>query len=162
MKPLSLSKLSAMLRDGQGEAALSAVVAATEAAPDNADAWAMRAFVEDLLERFDEAEHSIGQSLMLDPSPDYQFKRASIRLKAGHIQAACADAEAVAAMGEPFFRQEALLLAAEAKRRLGRWQEAIDACGALPDDAEVWCGGLIRAGEVRTQCQRMLVRRMVA
>lgn len=156
MTDISISTLSAMIQRSEAEAALARVVSATSSAPSDAESWAARAFVEDLLEMFDAAEASIGQAMILTPSPDLQFKRATIRLKAGHTQAALADAEAVLESGESFFQNEARLILAEAKRRQGRWRDALNDCDGLPDEAEIWCAGLITAGDLRRQCERVL------
>lgn len=162
MSENELQKLADLIRRGDAETALRDAVAATQAPTTSADQWAARAFVEDLLEMFDAAEASIGKALSLEPSPGIQFKRASIRLKAGHTINALDDAVAVTASGEAFYRDEARLLAAEARRRLGRWEDAMQDCEALPEDAEVWNGGLIAAREIRSQCQRMLAQRKAA
>jgi len=157
-----LKKLADLIQGGDSDSALLQAVAATQAQQENAETWATRAFVEDLCEMFDAADASITRALALDSSPGIQFKRASIRLKAGHTTDAIADALAVAATGEAFYRDEALLLAAEAHRRLGRWEEAMKECEALPEDAEVWSGGLIAAREIRSQCSRMLAQKKAA
>ncbi|GAB1393874.1 hypothetical protein MASR1M60_20380 [Rhodocyclaceae bacterium] len=162
MSENELQKLANLIRRGDAETALRDAIAATQAPTTSADQWAARAFVEDLLEMFDAAEASIGKALSLEPSPGIQFKRASIRLKAGHTLNALDDAVAVAASGEAFYRDEARLLAAEARRRLGRWEDAMQDCEALPEDAEVWNGGLIAAREIRSQCLRMLAQRKAA
>lgn len=162
MSETELQKLADAIRRGDAEAVLGQAVAAIQAPEANVDTWATRAFVEDLLEMFDAAEASISRALALDPSPGIQFKRASIRLKAGHTADALADALAVLATGEAFYRDEALLLAAEAHRRLGRWEEAMKECEALPEGAEVWSGGLIAAREIRSQCSRMLAQKKAA
>lgn len=162
MTDISITALSEMIRRGEGEVALALVIDATQASPKDAEVWGVRAFVEDLLELFDAAETSITQAWMLNSSPDFQFKRASIRLKAGHAQDALSDAQAVVESGEQFFHDEALLLAAEAKRRMGRWNEAMQDCNQLPEEAEVWSGGLISARDIRAQCERMLGQRRAA
>lgn len=162
MSDVELQKLANLIRGGDSATALRQVVEATQATGAHADAWATRAFVEDLLEMFDDAETSISNALHLDPSVGTLFKRASIRLKAGHATGALADALAVVASGEAFYHDEALLLAAEARRRLGRWDDAMKDCEALPEDAEVWSGGLIAAREIRSQCSRMLAQRRAA
>lgn len=162
MTDISITALSEMIRRGEGEAALTQVIDATQATPAVAEAWAVRAFVEDLLELFDAAETSITRAWTLNPSADFQFKRASIRLKAGHAQGAISDAVAVVKSGEHFFHDEALLLSAEAKRRMGRWNEAMQDCNQLPEEAAVWSGGLIAARDIRAQCERMLGQRRVA
>lgn len=162
MTDISIATLSAMIQRGEGETALARVVSATSSAPSDAESWAARAYVEDLLEMFDSAEVCIGRAMKLSPSPDLQFKRATIRLKAGHAQAALADAEAVLETGEPFFQNEARLIMAEAKRRLGRWRDALNDCAGLSDEAEIWCGGLITVGDLRRQCERLLGRKMAA
>ena len=162
MAVISIQTLSNMIRRGETEAALAATVALTQSVLVDAEAWSARAFVEEMLERFDAAETSITQAWTLEPSPDFQFKRAGIRLKAGHTQAALADALAVVATGEGFFHDEALLLAAEAWRRMGQWSDALKTCDELPDDTEVWSGGLVTAREIRAQCERMLMHRRAA
>lgn len=162
MSDLKLLQLANLIRDGDPRGALRQAVEVTEVGGTDADAWVARAFVEDLLEMFDEAETSISNALSLDPSIGNLFKRASIRLKAGHITGALDDALAAVASGEAFYHDEALLLAAEAKRRLGRWGDAMKDCEALPEDAEVWSGGLIAAREIRAQCSRMLAQRKAA
>jgi hypothetical protein len=162
MSEFELQKLANLIRDGDAETALRQVTSDTQAAIENADIWATRAFVEDLLEMFDAAEASISNALRLDPSIGNLFKRASIRLKAGHATDALTDALAVVATGEAFYHNEALLLAAEAKRRLGRWGDAMKDCESLPENAEVWSGGLIAAREIRAQCSRMLAQRKAA
>ena len=162
MTDISITALSEMIRRGEGEVALALVIDATQASPKDAEVWGVRAFVEDLLELFDAAETSITQAWMLNASPDFQFKRASIRLKAGHAQDALSDAQAVVESGEQFFHDEALLLAAEAKRRMGHWHEAMQDCNQLPDETEFWSGGLICARDIRAQCERMLGQRRAA
>lgn len=162
MADISITALSEMIRRGEGEAALAQAINETQASPEDAEVWAVRAFVEDLLELFDAAETSITRAWTLNSSADLQFKRASIRLKAGHAQGVISDAVAVVKSGERFFYDEALLLSAEAKRRMGRWSEAMQDCNQLPEEAEVWSGGLIAARDIRAQCERMLGQRKVA
>ena len=162
MAGISIQTLSDMIGRGEAEAALAATIALIQSDQTDAEAWSARAFVEDMLECFDAAEISITQAWTLAPSPDLQFKRAGIRLKAGHTQAALSDALAVVATGERFFHNEALLLAAEARRRMGRWNDALKTCDELPDDAEIWSGGLVTAREIRAQCEPMLMHRRAA
>ncbi|MBU0753209.1 MAG: hypothetical protein KJ787_02745 [Gammaproteobacteria bacterium] len=157
-----LQTLADMIRRGNGDAALDRAMEGTAGPNADADCWATRAFVEDLLEMFDAADMSISKAMSLDSSAGLRFKRASIRLKAGHTARALEDALAVIASGDTFYRDEALLLAAEARRRLDCWEEAMRDCDALPESAEVWSGGLIAAREIRSQCSRMLAQQKAA
>jgi hypothetical protein len=150
MATISIETLSDMIRQGENSAALAVVVALTESAPENSDAWAARAFVEDLLETFEAAKISITRAWTLEQSPDFLFKRASIRLKARHLQAALTDALTTVAKTEPFLINETRLLAAEAQRRLGWWVAALETCAHLPDDTKLWSGGLISVYEIRS------------
>lgn len=162
MNTITIEKVAALIQRGEAAAALAACIAATDATPNDADAWATRSFVEDHLEQFDAADASITRAWTLESSPDFQFKRASIRLKAGHLHTALADALAVAETKEPFFVEESLLLVAEAQRRLGLWADSLATCQKLPETAEFWAGGLISVREIRSQCERMLVQRKAA
>lgn len=162
MSEKELQTLADMIRRGNGDAALGGAMEGTAGPDADADRWATRAFVEDLLEMFDAADMSISKAMSLDPSAGLRFKRASIRLKAGHTARALDDALAIIASGDAFYSDEALLLAAEARRRLGRWEEAMRDCEALPESAEVWSGGLIAAREIRSQCSRMLAQQKAA
>jgi tetratricopeptide (TPR) repeat protein len=162
MSEKELQALADMIRRGNGDAALGRAMEGTAEPDADADCWSTRAFVEDLLEMFDAADMSISKAMSLDPSAGLSFKRASIRLKAGHTARALDDALAIIASGDTFYRDEALLLAAEARRRLGRWEEAMRDCEALPENAEVWSGGLIAAREIRSQCSRMLAQQKAA
>lgn len=162
MNPITLENVAALIQRGEAESALAASVAATDAAPNDADAWATRAFVEEQLEWFDAADASITRAWTLESSPDFQFKRASIRLKAGHLHAALVDALAVAETKEPFLVEESLLLVAEAQRRLGFWAEALATCQKLPETTEFWAGGLISVRDIRSQCERMSIQRKAA
>jgi hypothetical protein len=162
MNTITIERLALLLQRGEGEAAIAACIDATEATPNNADAWATRAFVEEQLEQFEAADASITRAWMLESSPDFQFKRAGTRLKAGHLHAALSDALAVAETRDPFLVEESLLLAAEAQRRLGLWADALTSCQTLSDTIEFWAGGLISARDIRSQCQRMLSQRKAA
>jgi hypothetical protein len=84
MNAITIENVAALIQRGEAEAALVASISTTDSAPNDADAWATRAFVEVQLEQFDAADASITLSWTLESSPDFQFKRASIRLKAGH------------------------------------------------------------------------------
>ena len=158
----TIENVAALMQRGEAEAALSASIAATDAAPTDADAWAIRAFVEEQLEQFGAADASITQAWTLEHSSDFLFKRASIRLKAGHLHAALTDAIAVVETNEPFLVEESLLLVAEAQRRLGLWADALATCQKLPETTEFWAGGLISVREIRSQCERMMIQRRAA
>lgn len=162
MNTTTIENVAALMQRGEAEAALAASIAATDAAPNHADAWATRAFVEEQLEQFGAADASITQAWTLENSPDFLFKRASIRLKAGHLHAALTDALAVAETNEPFLVEESLLLVAEAQRRLGLWVDALATCQKLPETTEFWTGGLISVRDIRSQCERMMIQRKAA
>ncbi len=162
MRTINVENVMVLMQRGEAEAALAASIAATDTAPYDAEAWSTRAFVEDQLEQFGAADASITQALSLENSPDFLFKRASIRLKAGHLHAALVDALAVADVNEPFLIEESLLIAAEAQRRLGMWSDALATCRKLPETTEFWAGGLISVQEIRSQCARMAIQRKAA
>ncbi len=162
MSTFAIESIAALIQRGETDVALAASIAATDAAPNDADAWAIRAFVEEQLEQFDAADASITRAWTLENSSDFQFKRASIRLKAGHLHAALTDALAVTEINEPFFVEESLLLVAETQRRLGLWTEALATCRKLPETAEYWAGGLISARDIRLQCERMAIQKKAA
>ncbi len=162
MKTVTIESVAELLQDGKSEQALAECVVATDAAPNDAEAWSTRAFVEEQLERFDAAEASITHAWMLESSLDFQFKRACICLRAGHLHAALEDALAIVVDGDPFLVEEAQLIVAEAQRRLGLWAEALEICARLPDNAEYWAGGLISVQEIRSQCERMAMQRKAA
>jgi tetratricopeptide (TPR) repeat protein len=162
MTSITIENVAALLQRGDSETALAACVRATDVAPGDAEAWSTRAFVEEHLEQFDAADASISRAWQIENSPDFRFKRASIRLRAGHLHAALADAFAVAKTNETFLVEEASLMAAEAQRRLGLWAEALATCRKLPDATEFWAGGLISVREIRSQCERMTTQKKAA
>ncbi|MBK1630204.1 hypothetical protein CKO31_05485 [Thiohalocapsa halophila] len=115
--------VSALLRKGQGEAALSAAESMAEKYPDNGAPWALAGIARGTLGDLDGAQRAFEQALVLAPGePSTAANLAAIALKQGRVDDARGYYEQ--ALGQRPQHEQTLLKLAQLEARLGNDQAA--------------------------------------